>query len=170
MEQLDAEAAEFWEYSLRVYALPGVADVCISLQDDHGCDVNILLLCLWLAETRSSVFEVSDVEAIRRFVAAPNDNLVQPVRAVRRWVKLWSQDEIKAEPYASVYKALKDAELAGERLIQSRLIAALSEENLGGAATPQAAARASFENYRMVIGQVAKVSVDLDRLIVKALP
>ena len=43
-------ADEFWQFSLEVYARPQVADLCLVLQDEHGFDVNILLLCLWLAQ------------------------------------------------------------------------------------------------------------------------
>ena len=41
-------AASFWAFSLEFYARPGVAEACLALQDRHGLDVNILLLCCWL--------------------------------------------------------------------------------------------------------------------------
>ena len=167
MKPTDADPAAFWDYSLRIYANPGVADACISLQDRHGCDVNVLLLCLWLAETRRLVLQVSDFEAILRSAAAPNERLVQPVREVRRWFKLWSQDAIAAEPHASAYKALKEAELHGERMVQSQLIAGMNLAAFGSAPTAEAAARASFYNYRKTFPETDGAASELDGLVAK---
>jgi len=161
----DSDAAAFWNYSLRIYARPGVADACISLQDRHGCDVNVLLLCLWLAETRRSVLEGSDIEAVQRSAAAANKHYVQPVRSVRHWFKLWRQDAITVEPYASAYAALKAAELGGERLVQSLLLAGLDLDSLGRAASAEAAVRPSFDNYRKTLREPDVVAKELDGLV-----
>ncbi len=39
----------FWQFSLRFYRLPNVADACIALQEDAGVDVNLLLYLLFQA-------------------------------------------------------------------------------------------------------------------------
>ena len=39
----------FWQFSLRFYRLPGVAEACIELQEQAGVDVNLLLFLLWQA-------------------------------------------------------------------------------------------------------------------------
>ena len=39
----------FWRFSLRFYRLPEVADACITLQEQAGVDVNLLLFLLWHA-------------------------------------------------------------------------------------------------------------------------
>ena len=39
----------FWDYSLALYGRPGVEACCLRLQDRLGVDVNLLLLCCWLA-------------------------------------------------------------------------------------------------------------------------
>ena len=35
----------FWQFSIKFYAVPGVADACIALQDQAKVDVNILFFC-----------------------------------------------------------------------------------------------------------------------------
>ena len=39
----------FWRFSLRFYRRRGVADACITLQEQAGVDVNLLLFLLWHA-------------------------------------------------------------------------------------------------------------------------
>ena len=38
-----------WEFSLSVYGKSGVPDACLTLQNSHCLDVNLVLFCLWLA-------------------------------------------------------------------------------------------------------------------------
>ena len=39
----------FWDYSLKTYNRPHVGKACLRLQEEAGADVNLVLLCLWLA-------------------------------------------------------------------------------------------------------------------------
>ena len=39
----------FWTWSLRHYAKPGVAKICLTLQNQYGDDVNFLLWLCWCA-------------------------------------------------------------------------------------------------------------------------
>lgn len=168
--QAGTAEAELWDYSLRVYGLPGVADCCVSLQDRYGCDVNLLLICLWLAETRCVVLATSDLQTLRSFAAAPNENVVRPVRAARRWLKIWSEEAITTGPHALAYQALKEAELQGERLVQFRLIAGLNMDAFERAGTGEAAARVSFSNYFELLSEPANASKELQSLIAAVWP
>merc|ERR1711991_570343 len=38
---------DLWEFSLKLYAEPGIAASCLSLQNQHGFDVNLVLFCIW---------------------------------------------------------------------------------------------------------------------------
>ena len=38
---------DLWEFSLKLYSEPGVAASCLSLQNQHGFDVNLVLFCIW---------------------------------------------------------------------------------------------------------------------------
>lgn len=169
MKRAKGDIAAFWDYSLNIYALPGVAERCISLQDRHSCDVNILLLCLWLAATRRLVLKAPDLEALRRAVAEPNEHFVQPVRAARRWFKQWNDNSGSVEPHASTYTALKEVELLGERLVQTRLIAGLVPNMLDHASTAEAAVRLSFDNYRKLLPEPDLAANELYALVVSAM-
>ena len=39
----------FWQFSIKFYAVPGVPQACIELQDQAKVDVNILFFLLWNA-------------------------------------------------------------------------------------------------------------------------
>ena len=80
-------ADEFWQFSLEVYARPQVADLCLVLQDEHGFDVNILLLCLWLAQGEGRALSQFEIGDLLGGVAALNENMVWLVRDARRWAK-----------------------------------------------------------------------------------
>ncbi|WP_298715969.1 TIGR02444 family protein [uncultured Oceanisphaera sp.] len=44
------DADQLWQFSEQHYARPGVAQACLQLQDEHGANVNLLLLLLMLEE------------------------------------------------------------------------------------------------------------------------
>ncbi len=44
------DAEQLWQFSEQHYARPGVAQACLQLQDEHGANVNLLLLLLMLEE------------------------------------------------------------------------------------------------------------------------
>lgn len=166
----EAEATEFWEFSLAAYARPGVADACLSLQDRHGCEVNLLLLCLWLASSRCLYLRQEDLCGAQQSADAPNEHLVRPVRVVRRWFKHWSRDNLDRELSASVYTALKLAELQCERVIQARLVAGLELDLLETAHSPEAAARISFDNYLIMLSASGPAAGELEGLIALVFP
>ncbi|MGX7927203.1 TIGR02444 family protein [Tsuneonella sp. HG094] len=165
MPRSEGEADEFWEYSLRVYARTGVAEACLSLQDRHGCEVNLVLLCLWLAQNRKLWLRKEDLCAAQRSAAAPVEGVVRPLRMTRRWLKRWSRNALSDEPYASAYAALKQAELQGERLVQARLIADLRLDALGSAHSAAGAAQISFENYAAMSSAPETIARELEKLM-----
>ena len=61
----------FWRFSVKFYAVAGVAQACIDLQDQARVDVNILFFLLWNATQKRALnaTEVAEVE--------PNSNLKQ---------------------------------------------------------------------------------------------
>lgn len=81
-----AAPGEFWDFTLKVYRREAVAPACLSLQDRSGLDVNFLLLCVY-AGSRSVALSNDDFARIDRAVAAWRHNVIQPLRAVRRWLK-----------------------------------------------------------------------------------
>lgn len=90
-KEIPFEPHPFWDFSLAVYGTVGVAPACLDLQDRRGIDVNMLLFCLWAGCDRALAF---DMEGIRSILETSGDwqrTVVQPMRAVRRRLKLGSR-------------------------------------------------------------------------------
>jgi len=112
---------EFWRYSLRTYALPGVAEQALQWQDEDGLNINLLLWCSWL---ESQDIEVGR-EHLRQAAAGLHDwdlELIQPLRGVRRGIKgrdagVFSQDE----SLISMKAQLSETELLAEQWAQAWL-------------------------------------------------
>ena len=100
----------FWRYSLDFYAQPGVMPACLALQDAHGVDVNLALLCCWVGEALDAA-ALAEADAL---VAEWRGQVVQPLRAVRRWLK-GRDDALRAE--------VATQELAAEQREQAMLFA-----------------------------------------------
>lgn len=102
-----------WEYSLAKYALDGVPDLCIELQDECGVDVNILLYAAWLASL-GYCMSAQHLSSLQAQVTPWRVRVVMPLRALRRDLHdLSGADRIRA--------AVKDLELAAEQQQQDGL-------------------------------------------------
>ena len=78
--------ADLWSFSLAVYAAPGVADACLTAQDEAGADVNLLLWAAWLAAQGHDLTAAELAEAVA--ATQPwRDDVVRPLRALRRRLK-----------------------------------------------------------------------------------
>lgn len=77
----------FWDYSLALYRQGGVEAACLDLQRRHGLDVNLLLLCCWLG-SRGVALGGGELDQLRRHVRDWQDEVVRPLRAVRRRLKV----------------------------------------------------------------------------------
>jgi uncharacterized protein (TIGR02444 family) len=122
LPRLDPEA--FWEFSLALYSRAAVASACLSLQDRRDADVNILLLCCWLATLEQSV----DSEALRRADTAVESwrrDLLEPLRSARRAVAD-KFPELEKSDRRSIKQAILSVELECERIAQRKLVDAVS--------------------------------------------
>lgn len=118
----DAVAEAFWAFSLDLYAHPAIAAACLRLQDELGLDVNLVLLCCWLARSGRGPLSENDLAAAEARVASWRREILEPLRAARRAVKRLAG---KASP---LYAEMKRLELHAEREEQRRLLAG----SLGG--------------------------------------
>ncbi|AWJ90277.1 TIGR02444 family protein [Azospirillum baldaniorum] len=103
-----------WDFSLAVYGRPGVPAACLDLQDRLGQDVNLLLFTAWAGMACNADLPAEELARIDSAVAPWRDEVVRPLRAVRRRAK--GEDD-------ALYKRLKAAELEAERVQQDRLFA-----------------------------------------------
>lgn len=98
----------FWDFSVAFYARPGVMPTCLALQDAHGVDVNLALFCCWLGEA----LDAGALAEAETLVCDWRREVVQPLRAVRRWLK-GRDDALRADVAAQ--------ELAAEQRQQAML-------------------------------------------------
>lgn len=118
----------FRDFSIAVYTAPGVEEECLSLQDDHGVDVNILLFCAYAAVVAQVLLSGQDLTNIDQEVAGLQDGVIAPLRTCRRAMK----QGIAVLPPEQAANAqllrdhVKDIELAAEYLEQDGLVAWLT--------------------------------------------
>ena len=141
----------FWNFSIGFYARPGVAAACLELQDEAGADINVVLYLFFLA-SQNRALDRTAVAQLDAAAASWRERIVQPLRAVRRYLKN------AAAPFDSaaagrLREEIKRSELAAEHIQQITIERLFPPANFGrAAASPAAAVRASLEAYAEVIG------------------
>lgn len=131
----------FWIHSLALYERDGAAPACLSLQDDHGLDVNVLLLCCWLG-SRGVSLKTDEVDRAVSLAAEWSAPVIGRLRAVRRHLKPLAGDP----DIAALREDVAATELSAEQMQQARLyevFGALPEAD----AVPLAAAGANLALY-----------------------
>jgi uncharacterized protein (TIGR02444 family) len=102
----------FWNFSLEIYAAEGVAEACLDLQERRGCDVNILLFCCWLGASGRPTLTADRLRALLKVSGPWQDEVVRPLRAVRRLLKDRPWNEALPETIDATRRRVADAELA----------------------------------------------------------
>jgi uncharacterized protein (TIGR02444 family) len=110
----------FWQFSLKVYAAPGVAQECLTLQDKSGVNVNMLLYCAWRG-TEADAFSVARIEHLNKAVEAWRADVVAPLRAARRSLKGMASVDVAA--LEELKPKILDAEIRAEQIEQALLFA-----------------------------------------------
>jgi uncharacterized protein (TIGR02444 family) len=146
------EGSPFWRFSLGFYRQPGVGVACIRLQDESGVDVNILLYLLWHAALERKLTR-AEVEAIEQRIAPWRDQVVKPLRAIRRAIKI--PPSVIESTTAEAYRTkIKNVELEAERLQQEAMYDLAETSRFGEAASsPEEAAHANIDAYRALCRQ-----------------
>jgi uncharacterized protein (TIGR02444 family) len=156
-----ASSNPFWDYSLAVYARPGVAEACLALQARHGLDVNILLFCCW-ASARGRALSLEEIEGLMAAVGPWHEGVVKPLRAVRRWLK--DQETAPGAAAEALRQEVKAQELEAERIEQQILAETLA---LGEGEPAAALAAANLKAYlaRLDLRAGAEDTADLAGLL-----
>lgn len=95
----------FWDFSLDMYARPGMAAACLRLQDEAGLDVNVLLFCLF-AGANGRALGVDDFDALEAVVLPWQRLIVLPLRHARTVLKASKPDKMPA--YAASLELLAE--------------------------------------------------------------
>lgn len=113
------DAATFWQASLEIYQRPGMQQQLIARQDQHGDNVNVALLGIYLAEQEQPLTS-DEQQVLRALIDAFSTEHTQLVRQLRRQL---SRSEALTEVAGKALKqALLDAELILEQQEQALLI------------------------------------------------
>src|SRR6266566_4144710 len=119
-----SSGSPFWRFSLRLYRQREVADACITLQEEAGIDVNLLLFLLWHA-TQKRALSAPEVAELERRVAPWRNMTVVPLRTVRRALK--SPPSLVAAARANIAAYAAMCATAFPKSAIETLLAALSD-------------------------------------------
>ena len=117
---MDLPESEFWNWSIKTYAAPGVSQACLLLQDRHAVDVNVVLYAVWVAESHGVELSDADIDSAVRRVVDWHALVVGGLRRIRSELK---ENPHGAPPHlaASLRERVKALELDAEHLEQLML-------------------------------------------------
>ena len=161
-------ASALWDYAVALYATPGVAECCLSLQDRRGVDVNLLLFACWLGAIGRDPGP-ERLALVRRRAESWQEGLVRPLREARRRLKveLSTAAEPLRAPLTAARAGLAAAELALERgeLLQIETSAASPVAGVTGYGPAHAA-----RMLRHLVALESDDEPDLQTLVAAAFP
>lgn len=138
----------FWAFSLELFSRPGVEAACLTLQDDFGANVNIVLWSCWLPLAGYLPPGPEEISQAVGAVAGWQRDVVVPIRQVRRNLKRDFSAHAE-ESLVSLRKRLQGAELQAERLEQALILRAAAPRvaSSGKGAAGLCGASAALEAY-----------------------
>jgi uncharacterized protein (TIGR02444 family) len=114
MKEGSMERPRLWDFSLSLYGQDGVSQACLSLQNESGVDVPVLLYAAWLGQF-SIGLSPSDTAKIARSVAPWRQEVILPLRNLRTRLKSGPRPG-PSERTETLRNAVKAAELSAERI------------------------------------------------------
>lgn len=122
MKQSGSELeAESWAFAVELYARPGVADACLTLQDKAGVDVMLLMMITFAAAKHHRLLTYEEIKALNDACRPWREQIVWPLRRIRIGLKT-GPSPAPCEETERFRSNIKAIELAAERL-QNRLLA-----------------------------------------------
>jgi len=109
----------FWEFSLKIYHKPQVEDGLLLMQDRHGLDVNLVLLCCWLGGQGIRLKE-KPIKLLLAETVVWRQQIIEPLRHMRRMMKR-DMAICGSLPTETVRQHVKTAELEAEKFQQDML-------------------------------------------------
>jgi uncharacterized protein (TIGR02444 family) len=116
--------ADCWAFALAIYARPGVAEACLTLQNEAGVDVMLLLTTTFAAVKHRVLLTPDEIRALDEACRPWREQIVWPLRTIRSGLKTGPKPAPSGatEPFRSHVKAL---ELAAEKLENKLLVEGL---------------------------------------------
>ncbi|MBA2653570.1 MAG: TIGR02444 family protein [Gammaproteobacteria bacterium] len=103
----------FWNFSVKIYREPIVEESLITLQNERGLNVNIVLFCCWFALCDQGRIPKSDLKQILINIQPWHDRIVLPLRRIRQQLK-----EQLNPPWPEIRNEILRQELASEQIEQ----------------------------------------------------
>ena len=140
----------FWDFSIQLYAKPGVEQACLAMQNKFGLDVNNVLFCLWHGQLYGE-FPNSTLSQMIVFTNEWRTNVVQPLRSARSWMK-GKENLIDASEgsFENLRSSIKKLELQAELLQQNQLQSLVSGMPENEVDDPNQAMLNNLQNYLVV--------------------
>ncbi|KTD47209.1 hypothetical protein Lrub_2131 [Legionella rubrilucens] len=113
----------FWQFSNHLYRNPQVKTICLTLQNQWQYNVNLLLFCAWLSQTKRLI-RFKDMRSAVDLVTEQQSRLTEPLRCARQYLAALPADvAIKAN-----YELVLQLELLSESLQQDSLYRAFKDK------------------------------------------
>lgn len=120
---MNTKPAKLWDYSLALYSHKDVAEACLSLQNQFGFDVNLVLFCLWYGEYFTSTIPQALLADAIKLSDHWSRVSVKPLRGIRTEMKHDNDlQQLSAAPAISeLREKIKSLELQAEKIQHSLL-------------------------------------------------
>jgi uncharacterized protein (TIGR02444 family) len=140
--------AESWAFALAIYARPGVAEACLTLQNEADVDVMLLLMATFAAVRHRNLLTAVEIEALDQACRPWREQIVWRLRAIRTELKTGPKPAPgeATEPFRARIKAL---ELEAEKLENRILAECLPLRSPGQARAGPEQLRAVLDNIVM---------------------
>jgi len=137
-----------WAFALTIYARPGVADACLTLQNEARVDVMMLLMATFAAVRHRNLLTPVEIEALDKACRPWREQIVWRLRAIRTELKTGPKPAPggATEPFRAKIKAL---ELEAEKLENRMLAECLPLKPPGQAKVGPEQLRAVLDNIVM---------------------
>ena len=143
--------ADSWAFALALYARPGIAEACLTLQNEAGVDVMMLLMAAFAAVRYRIVLTPDEIKALDESCRPWREQIVWPLRTIRSQLKAGPlpAPSSETEQFRSKVKAV---ELAAEKLQNQRLAECLPLRPGEDAVSP--------EQLRALLGNLVTLFVE----------
>ncbi|OUR79893.1 TIGR02444 family protein [Alphaproteobacteria bacterium 46_93_T64] len=76
-----------WDFVVQVYALDGVKEACLALQERRDVDVSLLLFSVWAGKIGHGVFSTNILKSVLKISDEWQTSVIKPLRKVRNFLK-----------------------------------------------------------------------------------
>lgn len=165
---MSKSSQNFWEFSVNLYSSSEVSSACLDLQNQHGIDVNLLLMCCWYGARVGELTETSLSQALA-YSKQWREEVVKPLRQTRVWMKSnMPSDQNQRLSFQDVRNEIKSVELRAEKHQQSVLeMIVMSQLDSGEKISPEKAIKANVLELvnQMKVADSSKLRATLSLVI-----